>query len=432
MSVFRLLFVSVFLWGTLVASGNAIAQAEEEGEVLPELSTPSKNAIFKADAIYKLGVKNTYNTPQEGTISYQVTTKGGVIVKKDAIKVNIAKKSSASYNFNITGLKSGFYKVNFMINVSYYDDTIRKAFGIRPEEIKPTNAEPKDFDKFWKDTRAELAAIAPAFKMTLLPDTLKYKNRNAYRIEMVSLDSITINGYLTVPKRKGKFPVILGLPGYQVSVSPLYGVDDDLALLTLDVRGQGLSRNVIHTPRNEYIFYHIEDKNRYVMRGVIMDCIRAIDFICSRPELDQNNIMVSGGSMGGFLAIATAALDNRVKLCSAQNPIMSDVRNLEGEVDWPVGDIQQYVKTQPGLTYNKVLDNLDYFDTKNFAARIKCDMLLGMGLLDHLVPPANAYVVYNRLQTKKHIIIFRDLGHEVGQEYVGYEGRWTRDAFALF
>lgn len=432
MSVFRLLFVSIFLSCLLAGYGSAFAQEEEEGEVVPELITPSKNAIFKSEAVYKFGVKNTYNFSQEGTISYLVTTKGGVEVKRDVIKVNIPKKSSASYNFNIAGLKSGFYKVNFMINVSYYDDTIRKAFGIRPEQIRSEHAEPADFDLFWKNTRAELAAIPPNFKMTLLPDTLRYHNRNAYLVEMVSLDSVIIKGYLTVPKRKGKFPVILGLPGYQVAVTPLYGVDDDLALLTLDVRGQGMSRDRIHTPRYEYIFYHIEDKYKYVMRGVIMDCIRAVDFISSRPELDENNILVSGGSMGGFLAIATAALDHRIKLCSVQNPIMSDIRNLDGEVDWPVEDTKQYIKTQPGLTFNKVLNNLDYFDTKNFAVRLKCNILLGMGLLDHLVPPGNAFTVYNNMQTKKHLIVFKDLGHEVGAEYVAYEGRWMRDAFGLF
>ena len=36
------------------------------------------------------------------------------------------------------------------------------------------------------------------------------------------------------------------------------------------------------------------------------------------------------------------------------------------------------------------------------------------------------------MQTKKHLIAFKDLGHEVGQEYVNYEGRWIRDAFGLF
>jgi cephalosporin-C deacetylase len=229
-----------------------------------------------------------------------------------------------------------------------------------------------------------------------------------------------------------KFAVLVGLPGYQVALPPMFGADNDLAILTLNVRGQGNSRDVIHRPRNEYIFYHIEDKNKYVMRGAIMDCVRAIDFIFTRPDLDHDKILVSGGSMGGFLSIATAAVDGRVALCSAQNPILSDVNSLDGEADWPVIDLKSYIASKPGLTYSKVMQNLNYFDTKNFATMLKCPTLLGMGLLDPIVPPNNAYIDYNNITAKKHIIIFRDLGHEVGAVYKAYEGRWMRDTFGLF
>jgi len=429
---FNSLWVMLFSLVLLIGSFEAKAQ-DDNGEVIPELTPGNKNAIFKSQAEYKFAVKNTYNVPQEGTIGY-IVTKAGKEVKRDSIKVSIGKKSAATYNFSIPGLAAGFYKVKFLINVSYYDDTIRKVFGIRPEELRSRHAEPADFDKFWSAAKAELAAIQPDFKMELLPDSLQKSNRRAYRVEMRSLDSIVIKGYLTVPKRKGKFPVLLGLPGYQVSVAPLFGVDDDLAIITLDVRGQGMSRGKINTVRDMFINYNIEDKERYVMRGVIMDCIRAVDFIYSRPELDHDKIIVSGGSMGGFLALASAALDNRITLCSSQNPIMSDIRNLPGEVDWPIEDMEKYVKTQPGLTFAKVLNNLDYYDTKNFAPRVKCQILMGIGLLDNLVPPDNAYVVYNNLVNakKKHIIVFKDLAHEIGQEYVNYDGRWLRDNFGLF
>lgn len=435
MNLSKTYWLLVILFGLLTQSltGHAQETAAEEGEVTTIVSPRSKDALFTGTASYKFEVKNTYNLAQEGTISYVVLGAKGVEVQKDSVKVNIPKKGATSYNFDIAGLKTGFYKINFMINVSYYDDTTRKSFGIRPEEIRSTHQEPADFDQFWTDARTELARIPPDFKMTLLPDTIKGNNRKGYLVEMRSLDSMVIRGYLTVPKRKGKFAVLVGLPGYQVSVKPLYGIDDDIAIFTLDVRGQGMSQDIIALPREMFISYHLENKYKYVMRGVIMDCIRAIDFICSRPELDPDRIWVSGGSMGGFLAIASAALDDRIKLCSTQNPIMSDVRNLEGEVEWPVNDLKQYVKTQPGLTYDMVLNTLDYFDTKNFASRVKCPTLLGIGLLDNLVPPNNAYVVYNNLRVKsKHIIVFKDLGHEIGEEYINYNGRWIRDSFGLF
>lgn len=403
-------------------------------DVSTTLIPGSKTGVFDEKAKYTFVVNNPTDDEQTGKVSYQAFTMRGEKLNSQTIPVKIGKKSSGRYDFEIPEPKAGFYKVNFMVNVSDYDDTTRRAFGIRPDELRSKYAKPADFDEFWDNAKKELATVPPDFKVTYLPDSTR-DNRKVYLFEMKSLDNITVRGYLTVPKVGGKhkkFAVLLGLPGYQVALPPMFGTDNDLAIITLNVRGQGNSRDVIHTQRDEYIFYHIDDKNKYVMRGAIMDCVRAVDFIFSRPELNHNQIIASGGSMGGFLAIATAAVDHRVALCSAQNPILSDVNNLDGEVDWPLIDIRKYIASRPALSFSKVMHNLDYFDTKNFATMIKCPTLLGMGLLDPIVPPNNAYIDYNNISAKKHLIIFRDLGHEVGYAYKVYEGRWMRDTFGLF
>jgi cephalosporin-C deacetylase-like acetyl esterase len=233
------------------------------------------------------------------------------------------------------------------------------------------------------------------------------------------------------PKNK-KFAVLLGLPGYQVSLSPITGLDPDLVIITINVRGQGNSRGPVDTRRDEYIVYHIEDKYKYVMRGAIADCLRAVDFICAQPNLRHDQILVSGGSMGGFLAVATASLDKRVKLCSAQNPILCDIRGMVGSVKWPISSMIQYVGTQPGLSFNTVLDNLDYYDVKNFATNLTCPTIMGIGLLDPFAPPDNEYAAYNNIKPAKRIMVFKDLGHEITAAYKELEGRWMRDAFGLF
>jgi cephalosporin-C deacetylase-like acetyl esterase len=163
-----------------------------------------------------------------------------------------------------------------------------------------------------------------------------------------------------------------------------------------------------------------------------MDCIRAIDFIYSRPELDPKRIEVSGGSLGGFFAAAVAGLDNRVQLISSQNPILSDIRNLADQEDWPMYDLHKYAG-EKGVKFDKVLDNLDYFDIKNFAQNIQTPILLGIGLLDHLAPPNNEYAFYNLIPGKyRRIMVFKDLGHEVATTYVLKDGHMMRDKFGLF
>ncbi len=420
----------------ITGTKQVFAQAgDKEGEISAVITPHNSDGIFNSTASYTFEVKNGSGTPQTGKVSYLVTTEAGKKVKTDSVHVKIGAKSSESYNFDIPVAKPGFYKVNFMVNVSDYDDTTRKAFGIKPEEIRSQYAKPADFEAFWQNTRKELDNVPPEFKMTELVDSNK-KNHKVFLIEMKSLGGLTVRGYLTEPVVKSKnkkFVVLLGLPGYQVALGPMMGSDPEIAMFTLNIRGSGNSKDAIDVRRDSYILLNIEDKNKYVMRGAIMDCIRAVDFIYSRPELRHENIIVAGGSLGGYLTVALASLDKRINFCSAANPILSDVRNLEHEVDWPIDDIHKYVNTRPGLTMDKVYSSLDYFDAKNFATDLKCPTLVGLGMVDHIAPPNHVYVLYNNItQAQKHMIIFRDLGHEIGKKYNIYEGRWMRDQFALF
>jgi len=408
--------------------------SSDQKAVSTVLIAGDKDASFTSHASYTFQVKNPTDDDQDGTVSYQVFTESGQSLNKEIVKVHIGKKSSGSYNFEIPEHDPGYYKVNFMVNVSDYDDTTRRAFGIRPEEIRSQHAKPADFDEFWAATKAELAKVAPKFKVTPMPK-LNSENRKVFLIEMQSLDNYTVRGWMTVPMvkdKKHKFSVLLGLPGYQVDLQPMMGLDNDLVIITLNVRGQGNSRGPINTPKPEYIFYRVEDKKHYVMRGAIMDCVRCVDFICAQPYLRHDQIMASGGSMGGFLSLALAGVDKRIALCSAQNPILCDIRNLKGEVNWPISSYEKYVSIKPGLTLDKVMDNLDYFDAKNFASDITCPTLMGIGLLDPFAPPNNEYVAYSSIPSKKRILVFRDLGHEVTKVYKSLEGRWMRDAFGLF
>lgn len=409
---------------------------ESEGDVSTVLIPHSKNGIFGSTASYTFEVKNNLATEQVGHVSYQVTTESGKKLRADSVKVRIGRNSTGTYNFEVPGMKPGFYKINFMVNVSDYDDTTRRAFGIKPDEIRSQYEKPADFEQFWQDTKAELAKVNPQFKMTEMPDSSK-DGRRVFLVEMRSLDNLLVRCWLTLPKSKNKnkkFVVLMGLPGYQVNLRPMFGTDPDIAILNVNIRGQGNSRDVINTTREGYIFHNIENKSKYVLRGAIMDCVRAVDFICSRPELRHDNILVAGGSLGGYLAIATSSLDKRITLCSSANPILCDIHNLVPQVDWPFIDIRRYVKTRPGLTFEKVLNNMDYYDAKNFGTMLQCPTLVGIGLVDPIAPPNTVYALYNNIpdQIQKHVIVFRDLGHEIGRNYEVFEGRWMRDTFALF
>jgi len=415
---------------------SVLSASAQEDEVVWDAKPSKKEAIYSANEriTYNVEVKNGLKENQEGTLSYKVLGFDDKEISGSSINVKINKQSTKNFDLKVPGQEAGFYKVQIMINVSEYDDTIRRVVGVDPKKIKSNTPKPADFDSFWQNTKQELGKIPGQFRMTEQPN-LEKDNTSVYLVECKSLGNITVRGWLTIKKNrkpKEKFPVWLVVPGYGgVGVKPIFG-STDIAVLSFNVRGQGNSSDVIHTSKVGYLTTDIESRNKYIYRGAIMDCIRGMDFICSRPELDSTNVIISGGSMGGYLAIAAASLDPRIKLCSANNPVFCDYRTLEGNKDWPMSDFVKYSKARR-FPMEKIFATLDYFDLKNFSNNLKCKSLIGISLLDNLAPPANEYSMLNNIPDGKYkLFVYPNLAHEVPPSLFTYLSNWMMDEFGVF
>ncbi|RYZ99483.1 MAG: hypothetical protein EOP47_16640 [Sphingobacteriaceae bacterium] len=433
--------ITVYIFLLLCLSINAAmaddtgkkVKIDEEDDVVLVLKPTQKQAEYKANVPVKyiLSVKNNLKEAQSGKITYAIANFDwtGKIIKE--MPVSLASNSSRSISLELPARATGIYHIEVFVNLTEYDDTLRKVCVVDPRGIRSKYARPADFDQFWSNTKADLAKVQPQYKITERPELAK-NDLTVYLFEMKSFGDVTVRGWLTIPKGKKnqKWPVWIGLPGYQIESKPIYGANE-MAVLTLDVRGQGMSKDVISVAnKKDFINLGIEDKNTYVYRGVLMDCIRAIDFACSRPNLDSEAISVTGGSAGGFLALALVSLDNRVTLCSADNPVFSDWRSLVGKKEWPMSDIEAHAKKDSSLP--QVLNTLDYFDLKNFVSNIKCPVLMGIGLLDPLAPPYNSYIMYNNIPGDKIMHVYPDLTHEIPAEHAHFASYWMMDHLGLY
>lgn len=405
------------------------------GDVSFESAPIYKSAIFNTDEniVYSVKVNNP-GAGQSGKLSYIISTNNEKELNRGSIDVNLGQNSTDNYTLTMPSQKAGFYKVKIIINVADYDDTIRRVFGVDPKQIRSTTKKPADFDQFWDDAKEELSKVDPEFKITQRPD-LEKDNTDVYFIEAKSLNNIEVTGWLTLPKdrkSKEKFPVYLLVPGYGINgLKPIFN-STEIAILCWNVRGQGDSRKVVHPTRDGYLTTDIENREKYIYRGVLMDCVRAVDFIFSRPELDSSNIICAGGSAGGYLSIAACSLDKRIKLCAANNPVYCDYRSLVGSKDWPMTDIERYAKSKY-IKLDRILNTLDYYDLKNFATELKCKSLFGISLLDNLAPPYNEYAMLNNISHAKYkLFVYPDLGHEVPPSLFAYLSKWMTEEFGLY
>ena len=72
----------------------------------------------------------------------------------------------------------------------------------------------------------------------------------------------------------------------------------------------------------------IGDPEAYYYRGAYVDCVRALDVACAQPEVDPRRIGLTGGSQGGALTLAVAALDpqRRARVAMPDVPYLSHFR----------------------------------------------------------------------------------------------------------
>jgi cephalosporin-C deacetylase-like acetyl esterase len=125
--------------------------------------------------------------------------------------------------------------------------------------------------------------------------------------------------------------------------------------------------------------------------------VRALDYMATRPEIaDMTRVVSSGGSQGGALALATAALDKRVKLCIADSPSNSMLSDSVRPGMYPsFGPTCGQVP--PGQTLDDLLRTLSYFDPANLAPWIQCPTVIHLTVGDLTVHSMGGLGVFKNL-----------------------------------
>jgi cephalosporin-C deacetylase len=290
--------------------------------------------------------------------------------------------------------------------------------GFSPEAIQPTEKNPADFVQFWDKAKAELAKIPMDAKMTLLPERCT-ESVNVYHVNLQNYRVGTrLYGILSVPKKEGKYPALLRVPG--AGVRPYMGdiATAEKGIITFEIGIHGIPVNLdagVYSSLSsgiltEYPNQNLDDRDRYFYKRVYVGCLRANDFLTSLPQYDGKNLGVAGGSQGGALSIVTAALDKRVKYLVSFYPAISDLTGyLEGRAGgWP------HLFEKNKLAYNNTkekLNTVQYYDVVNFARLLKIPGMYSWGFNDETCPPTSIYSAYNVISAPKQLFLAVETGH---------------------
>jgi len=288
---------------------------------------------------------------------------------------------------------------------------------------------------FWRSTRAALDRVPidarveeVALSDPMLIDTA-VRTRTVSEVRLTSLDNIGIRGWYCVPAGEppeGGWPAVMELPPYKEQMPlPLHLGMHGFATLSLFPRGQSISRKEWQVVLEDKIVHNATDPGKYYYRGAYMDCVRGLDFLSSRPEIDAKRIGTWGFSAGGGLSLVTAALDRRVAAAVAAVPWPCDFARNAGSSAFPFVQVRNYLERNPAQR-EQVLQTLQYFDVVNLVDAISCPVLIGGATADQMHPIESTLAAYARIPSKKSTLIYPDLTHEYRSDFTFNALAWMK------
>ncbi len=298
-------------------------------------------------------------------------------------------------------------------------------FDLPLEELRtysPEIEKKDDFDRFWDDSLAESAAQPLNVTMERLPYPVSSVECFTVRFDGFRNSRICARYVRPAGLGNSKVPATVLYHGYNWNSATVAGalkyVMMGRSVLMVDTRGQNPGSPDLATYPNGgasgWMTLGITDRDRYYYRNVFMDCVRAVEAACAFPETDASRVAVEGGSQGGAIALAVAALSPRVSLVLSDVPYLCHFRrSVKMSSEGPYNEIYHYFKIhdQLHLTEDEVYGTLSYFDVCNLAPRIRAKALVSVGLEDTICPPSTVFAAYNRIRSEKEIRVYPDYGH---------------------
>lgn len=293
----------------------------------------------------------------------------------------------------------------------------------------PDLVEPVDLDAFWSATLAETRAHAldPVFE----PVDTGLRLIETLDVAFAGFGGSRVRGWLHLPRgRHGPLPAVVQFAGYGGG----RGLPHEQTLFALagyghfvmDTRGQGSGWSVGDTPDPDaggqpahpgFMTQGILDPSTYYYRRVYTDAVRAVEAVREHPAVDPRLVAVTGGSQGGGITLAVAALTDGLAAVAPDVPFLCDFPRSTTLVETqPYVEIARYLKVHRDHP-DRVAATLAYFDAAVLARRATAPALFSVGLMDDICPPSTVYAAYNRYAGPKEIIEYPYNQHEGGQGF---------------
>lgn len=292
------------------------------------------------------------------------------------------------------------------------------------KEYAGRNPRPADMDEYWDAALTEMRALDPAVE--LVPHSLNAPLAECFHLYFTGVGGARIHAKYLRPMRSGEpHPAVLLFHGYSGSSGDwsdkLSYVAQGFSVAALDCRGQaGLSEDPGgvrgNTLRGHIIRGLGDSPEKLLFRQIFLDCAQLAGIVMALPEIDAGRVGATGGSQGGGLTLACAALEPRIKRAAPVFPFLCDYQRV-WEMDLAANayeELRNYFRHfDPRHEHTReIFTRLGYIDNQHLAHRIQAEVLMAVGLMDTICPPSTQFAAYNKIRSKKDLLVYPDFGHE--------------------
>ena len=290
-----------------------------------------------------------------------------------------------------------------------------------------TNPRPGDFDAFWEAALAELDATDPAAELT--PADFHAPQAECFHLHFTGIGGARVYAKYLRPKSAVSCPAVLQFHGYSGSSGDWWDklayVGTGSCVAALDCRGQGGRSEdvggVLGNTLRGHIIRGLDDRpEKLLYRSLFLDTVQLARVIMALPEVDENRLGAMGGSQGGGLTLACAALEPRIRRAAPSCPFLCDYQRV-WEMDLALNAYEE-LKTffrnfdPRHEREQEIFTRLGYIDCQHLAPRIRGEVLMSVGLMDEICPPSSQFAAFNKITAPKEAVTYPDFAHE------GYPG----------
>ncbi|WP_243057557.1 alpha/beta fold hydrolase [Nocardioides sp. SR21] len=306
----------------------------------------------------------------------------------------------------------------------------------------PQLAEPPDLDEFWA---ASLTDRGEGASFVHVDNGLRAVE--TYDVTFLGFGGDPVRAWLHLPAaalRSGPLPGVMQYQGYNggrgLAHEHLLWASAGYAHLVMDTRGQGSGWTTGSTgdpggsgpSQPGFLTRGIEDPRTYYYRRVFADAVAAVEVLRRHDLVDGARVAVAGGSQGGGIAAAVAALaPTSVAALLCDVPFLSDFRRAAAVAQTePYLELVRYLAAHRDRV-EQTFATLSYFDAAVLGRRATAPALFSVALMDATCPPSTGFAAYHAYAGPKDLEVYEFNDHEGGQAFQqARQLAWLAEAFA--